>query len=573
MWFHRNVADCKGGGGLFADETHLTVSNLSLTANTAHAGGGAGLLWYWDQPPEMDAGSLFNGTVEAVWQCDAALDAMLSVRRPCGMLAHSNPDGAADAACVPCPIWMGVSEDQLAHAPFLRSGIAVLDRGGRSLRYDEVHGVLRLGRGLELTFDVLAPARSGGSHMYAGTVFVALQCSADQMGQELFLKRVGSVGLEFVPWSEYVASTAPHGNEEQQFAWQFIHVRDALFRVFSMAGAERLFLWHDPRSDTVQLEEVNESLAMLFRVEKKVSDEACDALPSASNCACAPGAASCSCNAGFAGPSGGPCEACSAGAFKSTAGEGVCLPCPAGTFTSTKGQAKCLPCPPSTYGLAGAATSCLACPNNTRSLPGSVGVSSCECSPGFLGPDGGPCRDGLRYDELVSMQKCDAKPEFEFLIPAYVAGVGKPPAPNPAKRFFLSEGAGTPRDHHQFCVQNGGRLAVIRSLADQEAAAAALGVLKENAPVHIGLFKCPAAPPVLQERCANQTDSSEWIWAPGFVQQHGRAHGPGQRLGGHGRWAEHPAVPAARRLEPGLERLQRAVRSGRAVPVPSCFQP
>ena len=83
------------------------------------------------------------------------------------------------------------------------------------------------------------------------------------------------------------------------------------------------------------------------------------------------GVINCVCNAGFIGADGGPCEACVAGTYKTTAGSAACALCPANTWGGGTGSVE--------------ASTCLACPNNSVSAAGSGVDTACLCSPGFTG--------------------------------------------------------------------------------------------------------------------------------------------------------------------------------------------
>jgi len=161
----------------------------------------------------------------------------------------------------------------------------------------------------------------------------------------------------------------------------------------------------------------------------------------------------CVCNPGYTGPNGGPCVACPAGKFKTTQGTAACTDCPLNTFGAAPGQASsgsCIPCvavlnSPFTvtlstgsnstsqclcalgyYKLVNTCTacgagkykdttgfaactdcgvntyqpltaqtsvsSCTACPSTFAVSPaGSSALASCQCAPGYFGPNGGTC--------------------------------------------------------------------------------------------------------------------------------------------------------------------------------------
>lgn len=149
------------------------------------------------------------------------------------------------------------------------------------------------------------------------------------------------------------------------------------------------------------------------------------------------GSSICVCNVGFSGPDGGNCSSCLPGKYKSLNGSSVCIDCARGTFSSQQGQSQCDACPADSNSQAGraacvcdagfsgsfescvacglgtykaingssdcvecargtyldqeAGTTCASCPSNSTALVGSPAVQSCICTPGFTGPDGGPC--------------------------------------------------------------------------------------------------------------------------------------------------------------------------------------
>ena len=94
------------------------------------------------------------------------------------------------------------------------------------------------------------------------------------------------------------------------------------------------------------------------------------------------------------------CIACPAGKFSSTdtaASVDTCIACESGKYSSTVGansSTSCLSCPNSTYFAGTAGTSlgvCVACPANSYSYMGAKLLQACICSPGYSGPNGGPC--------------------------------------------------------------------------------------------------------------------------------------------------------------------------------------
>ena len=73
------------------------------------------------------------------------------------------------------------------------------------------------------------------------------------------------------------------------------------------------------------------------------------------------------CAPGFTGPDGGPCVACEAGKYKSTAGSGSCQDCDANTYQENAGS-----------------DTCTACYDDTVSEPGSTHLTDCDCASGFV---------------------------------------------------------------------------------------------------------------------------------------------------------------------------------------------
>ena len=105
---------------------------------------------------------------------------------------------------------------------------------------------------------------------------------------------------------------------------------------------------------------------------------ACNACPSGSWSPPGSTAASnCTCLAGYTGQNGQVCQQCPAGTYKASPGSAGCTSCPAGTFSTSVGSTS--------------SGACQACPANTESAAGSASPSDCVASPGFTGPDGGPC--------------------------------------------------------------------------------------------------------------------------------------------------------------------------------------
>jgi len=94
------------------------------------------------------------------------------------------------------------------------------------------------------------------------------------------------------------------------------------------------------------------------------------------------------------------CMRCDAGTFSTTIGattSDVCIQCPAGTSSSSRGRGSptdCQLCSSGKYSTAGAAL-CSACPPHGITLLGSTSRFDCVCSPGYTGPDGGPCLECL----------------------------------------------------------------------------------------------------------------------------------------------------------------------------------
>ena len=131
----------------------------------------------------------------------------------------------------------------------------------------------------------------------------------------------------------------------------------------------------------------------------------------------------CTCMKGYQ-RTGGQCQLCPVGKFKTTAGEGLCEQCPAGytsalgstdnrscicqagysgatcsacspgTFKDNTGTDPCVKCPVGTFSGITAATdlmSCESCPQHRSSLAGSNSRINCTCNAGFFTLDTGAC--------------------------------------------------------------------------------------------------------------------------------------------------------------------------------------
>lgn len=86
----------------------------------------------------------------------------------------------------------------------------------------------------------------------------------------------------------------------------------------------------------------------------------------------------CVCNLGFTGSNGGTCTSCVAGKYKDATGSAACTLCEANMYQPLTTQV--------------AASSCTACPSTFAVSPaGSSALASCECAPGYFGPNGGTC--------------------------------------------------------------------------------------------------------------------------------------------------------------------------------------
>ena len=94
------------------------------------------------------------------------------------------------------------------------------------------------------------------------------------------------------------------------------------------------------------------------------------------------------------------CSACPAGKYSTVVTANsidTCVSCESGKYSSTVGansSATCLNCPNATYfaGTAGTGIGvCVACPANSYSYMGAKIRQACICSPGYSGPNGGPC--------------------------------------------------------------------------------------------------------------------------------------------------------------------------------------
>jgi hypothetical protein len=89
-------------------------------------------------------------------------------------------------------------------------------------------------------------------------------------------------------------------------------------------------------------------------------------------------ATQCVCNLGYTGPNGDTCGACVAGKYKDATGSAVCTDCGVNRYQTSTAQTS--------------VSSCTACPSTFALSPaGSSALASCECAPGYFGPNGGTC--------------------------------------------------------------------------------------------------------------------------------------------------------------------------------------
>ena len=134
----------------------------------------------------------------------------------------------------------------------------------------------------------------------------------------------------------------------------------------------------------------------------------CDACPAHATTASSTSAhySDCVCDMGFAGPADN-CQACPAGTHKDFLGSAQCLVCGAGLF-SGRGD-----------GSTGA-TACSTCPANSQSDAGSSLRTDCACSPGYLGPNGGPCPacEAGSWKSVPGPDNCTTCPAYTTSPPA-----------------------------------------------------------------------------------------------------------------------------------------------------------
>jgi len=105
-------------------------------------------------------------------------------------------------------------------------------------------------------------------------------------------------------------------------------------------------------------------------------------------------AVACRCDLGYTGSDGGTCLACSTGKYKESQGSAACSFCPADKYQ------------PLTFRTA--LSDCQACPVSAESPAGSTALASCQCSPGYVGVNGGTCTQCYagQYKPLKGPQAC-----------------------------------------------------------------------------------------------------------------------------------------------------------------------
>lgn len=102
----------------------------------------------------------------------------------------------------------------------------------------------------------------------------------------------------------------------------------------------------------------------------------------------------CLCDYGYSGADGGACSACGAGKYKDSQGSATCSDCVVDTYQPFTAKT--------------ASTDCSTCPTSSVSPAGSSALGSCECKPGFFGPNGGVCATCYagRYKTEKGPQDC-----------------------------------------------------------------------------------------------------------------------------------------------------------------------
>jgi hypothetical protein len=103
-----------------------------------------------------------------------------------------------------------------------------------------------------------------------------------------------------------------------------------------------------------------------------------------------------------------------------------CTPCPAGTYKNVLGSAHCLICQSGFHSGIGdggtGATACSSCPAASQSPAGSSLRTDCQCSPGYSGPNGGPCPacEEDYYKNTSGPSACSPCPEYSTSSPASI---------------------------------------------------------------------------------------------------------------------------------------------------------
>ena len=106
--------------------------------------------------------------------------------------------------------------------------------------------------------------------------------------------------------------------------------------------------------------------------------------------------------------SGGHCQACAAGTYKSIVGPAPCAKCEAGKYSGGLAQSS--------------SVTCISCPNHTYSTEASTIVNHCICNLGYTGPDGQSCIACTigQYKETNGSAACS-----QCAAGKYSAGIGQ----------------------------------------------------------------------------------------------------------------------------------------------------
>jgi hypothetical protein len=108
------------------------------------------------------------------------------------------------------------------------------------------------------------------------------------------------------------------------------------------------------------------------------TDSVCDSCPSfAQSPAGSNELTDCQCNAGYSGLDGDTCTACGSGHYKPEVGAAVCSNCPADHYQPDAAKT--------------ALSDCKTCGPNSLSSVANALQASCQCAPGYTGPNGGTC--------------------------------------------------------------------------------------------------------------------------------------------------------------------------------------